>query len=143
MNVAAILRSKGSQVVTVSPEQSIAEVARVLAEARIGAVVVSSDHMRVKGILSERDIVVALATRGAAVLDMKASELMTSKVTTCSLDDEAAGLMAVMTDRRIRHVPVLHKNELCGMISIGDVVKWRVGEIEQEADALRAYVAQA
>ena len=143
MNVAAILRSKGSQVVTVSPEQSIADVARVLAEARIGAVVVSSDHMRVKGILSERDIVVALATRGAAVLDMKASELMTSKVTTCSLDDEAAGLMAVMTDRRIRHVPVLHKNELCGMISIGDVVKWRVGEIEQEADALRAYVAQA
>jgi CBS domain-containing protein len=143
MNVAAILKLKGSGVVTVKSEDSIADAARVLAEARIGAVVVSSDRVRVKGILSERDIVTALATRGAAVLAMKVSELMTSKVTTCTLDDEVAGLMSVMTERRIRHLPVLAGNELCGIISIGDVVKWRVGEIEQEANALRAYVAQA
>lgn len=143
MNVATILRLKGSSVVTVKPEAPIADVARVLAGARIGAVVISSDGKRVKGILSERDIVAALAGRGADVLALQASELMTSKVTTCVLDDDVAGLMSVMTERRIRHVPVVRHGELCGIISIGDVVKSRVGEIEQEADALRAYVAQA
>lgn len=143
MNVAAILKLKGSSVVTVTPEAPVSEVIRVLASARIGAVVISSDRRRVKGILSERDIVNALAGRGTAILEMKASDLMTSKVTTCLLDDEIAELMSVMTEKRIRHVPVLCNNELCGIISIGDVVKWRVGEIEQEANALRAYVAQA
>lgn len=143
MNVATILELKGSSVVTVKPDTRIADVVRVLAGARIGAVVISSDGKRVKGILSERDIVAALAGRGADVLTLQASELMTSKVTTCILDDDVAGLMSVMTDKRIRHVPVIRQGELCGIVSIGDVVKWRVGEIEQEADALRAYVAQA
>lgn len=143
MNVATILELKGSSVVTVKPDTRITDVVRVLAGARIGAVVISSDEKRVKGILSERDIVAALASRGADVLTLQASELMTSKVTTCVLDDDVAGLMSVMTDKRIRHVPVIRQGELCGIVSIGDVVKWRVGEIEQEADALRAYVAQA
>lgn len=143
MNVATILELKGSSVVTVKPDTRITDVVRVLAGARIGAVVISSDEKRVKGILSERDIVAALASRGADVLTLQASELMTSKVTTCVLDDDVAGLMSVMTDKRIRHVPVIRQGELCGIVSIGDVVKWRVGEIEQEADALRAYVTQA
>jgi CBS domain-containing protein len=143
MNVATILELKGSSVVTVKPDTRITDVVRVLAGARIGAVVISSDGKRVKGILSERDIVAALAGQGADVLTLQASELMTSKVTTCVLDDDIAGLMSVMTDKRIRHVPVIRQGELCGIVSIGDVVKWRVGEIEQEADALRAYVAQA
>jgi CBS domain-containing protein len=143
MYVTTILELKGSSVVTVKPEARIADVVRVLAGARIGAVVISSDGKRVKGILSERDIVAALASRGADVLTLQASELMTSKVTTCVLDDDVAGLMSVMTEKRIRHVPVIRHGELCGIVSIGDVVKWRVGEIEQEADALRAYVAQA
>lgn len=143
MNVAAILKVKGSSVVTVKPDTKIAEVTRILTEKRIGAVLVSSDGQRAQGILSERDIVRSLATNGNATLDKQAHELMTARVTTCSPDDQLADLMGVMTAKRIRHLPVTEDGTITGIISIGDVVKWRVEEIEREADALRAYVAQA
>jgi CBS domain-containing protein len=143
MNVSAILKAKGSNVITVKPDTSVADVVRLLAEKRIGAVVVSADGLRAQGILSERDIVGSFASRGPATLDKKAHELMTARVTTCAPHDELADLMAVMTTKRIRHLPVVEHGTVCGIISIGDVVKWRVEEIEREADALRAYVAQA
>jgi CBS domain-containing protein len=143
MNVAAILKAKGGSIVTVKPDTPLVEVVRLMAEKRIGAVVVSSDGIRPQGILSERDIVGSLSARGPATLEKKAHELMTARVTTCSPEDEVANLMAVMTTKRIRHLPVIQNGSLCGIISIGDVVKWRVEEIEREADALRAYVAQA
>jgi CBS domain-containing protein len=143
MNVAAILKAKGSNVITVSPDASVADVVRLLADKRIGAVVVSADGVRAQGILSERDIVISFARRGAATLDKTAHELMTTRVTTCTPQDEIAELMAVMTTKRIRHLPVVENGRVCGIVSIGDVVKWRVEEIEREADALRAYVAQA
>lgn len=143
MNVAAILKAKGTNVITVQSETSVAEVVHLLTEKRIGAVVVSPDGIRAQGILSERDIVASLAARGPATLDKKAHELMTVRVTTCSPRDELADLMSTMTTKRIRHLPVVEDGALCGIISIGDVVKWRVEEIEREADALRAYVAQA
>jgi CBS domain-containing protein len=106
-------------------------------------VLVSSDGRRAQGILSERDIVRSLASNGNATLDKQAHELMTSRITTCSPDDQLADLMGVMTAKRIRHLPVTEDGKITGIISIGDVVKWRVEEIEREADALRAYVAQA
>ena len=143
MNVAAILKVKGSSVVTVKPDTQIAEVTRILTEKRIGAVLVSSDGRRAQGILSERDIVRSLADNGNATLDKQAQELMTARVTTCSPDDQLADLMGVMTAKRVRHLPVIEDGKITGIISIGDVVKWRVEEIEREADVLRAYVAQA
>jgi CBS domain-containing protein len=142
MNVASLLKVKGSSVTTVKPSTSIAEVVRILSEKRIGAVVVSSDSHRPQGILSERDIVRSLAANGNVTLDKKAHELMTSHITTCAPEDQLADLMAVMTDKRIRHLPVVESDTLAGIVSIGDVVKWRVEEIENEADALRTYVTQ-
>jgi CBS domain-containing protein len=143
MNVAAILKAKGSSVVTVKPDTSIADVIHILADKKIGAVLVSSDGRRADGILSERDIVRSLAANGGRTLDKKAHELMTTRVTTCVSDDQLSDLMSVMTAKRIRHLPVVADGAISGIISIGDVVKWRVEEIEREADALRAYVAQA
>ncbi|HTI88201.1 MAG TPA: CBS domain-containing protein [Alphaproteobacteria bacterium] len=143
MNVAALLRSKGNQVITIAPEASVAEVVRILADHRIGAVVVSRDGQRVDGILSERDIVNRLAKDHETLPTLRVRDIMTTRVSTCGLGDELADLMAVMTARRIRHIPVIEDGALCGIVSIGDVVKWRVEEIEREAEALRAYVAQA
>lgn len=143
MNVASLLKVKGSSVATVKPAALIAEVVRILTEKRIGAVVVSSDGHRPQGILSERDIVRSLASHGNGTLDKKVQELMTSHITTCAPEDQLADLMAVMTAKRIRHLPVVEGGTLVGIISIGDVVKWRVDEIEHEADALRTYVTQA
>lgn len=143
MNVAALLRSKGNQVITIAPEASVAEVVRILADHRIGAIVVSRDCQRVDGIVSERDIVGRLAKDHTILLTLRVRDIMTTRVFTCAPEDEVAELMAVMTARRIRHIPVLQDGTLCGIVSIGDVVKWRVEEIEREAEALRAYVAQA
>lgn len=143
MNVATILQVKGSGVFTVKPTMAIAEVVRILTEKRIGAVVVSSDGLRPQGILSERDIVRSLASHGNATLEKTAKDLMTARVTTCTPKDQLADLMGVMTAKRIRHLPVMEDDTLVGIISIGDVVKWRVEEIESEADALRTYVTRA
>jgi len=142
MYVESVLKVKGTRVVTAKPDMPVTHIAKLLADAGIGAVVISADNIVVDGILSERDIVAAIASKGEAALGMPASALMTHEVVTCSSDDHIADLMAVMTEKRIRHLPVLVEGALVGIISIGDVVKCRVQEVESEADALRTYVTQ-
>jgi CBS domain-containing protein len=142
MNVETILKTKGSNVVTVAPSDTVKHALSVLEAHEIGAVVVSADRLRVEGILSERDIVRELARRGAAVLDTKVVEIMTREVYVCEPDDTVAELMSQMTDRRIRHLPVVVEGRLQGIISIGDVVKNRLGEVESEKDALREYIVR-
>lgn len=142
MYVESVLKSKGAQVVTAKPDASVEDVARLLDEAKIGAVVISADDVRVSGILSERDIVAAIAAKGPAALELPTSALMTRDVVTCKPEDHIAELMVTMTEKRIRHLPVLIDGSLAGIISIGDVVRCRVQEIEAEAEALRTYVTQ-
>lgn len=143
MDVATILKRKGSAVVTVASTTPIDAVVKILREKKIGVVVVSDDGRRVQGILSERDVVRCLADDGAAVLARPASDLMTREVRTCKPKDQIANLMEQMSTHRIRHLPVVENGALGGMISIGDVVKYRLEEIEFEAEALKQYVANA
>ncbi len=140
MNVETILRDKGADVVTAKPSTKIAEIVATLAEKRIGAIVLCEDLSHIQGIISERDIVRGLKRHGASLLDMVARDMMTSQVKTCTPSDTVSQLMEQMTEHRIRHLPVVDEGRLCGVLSIGDVVKSRLGEIESEADALRAYV---
>jgi CBS domain-containing protein len=141
MQVSVLLQVKGTDVVTVAPDLTIAEVVAVLNEHRIGAVVVSSDAGAADGVLSERDIIRALADRGAAVLDEPAHALMTAEVVTCQPDTTVEELMTTMTERRIRHVPVVVDGALAGLVSIGDVVKDRISGLEQETKVLHDYIA--
>ena len=140
MIVAQMLKGKTGGVITVAPTDRVSSAAKLLADHRIGAVVVSTDGVTIAGILSERDIVRVLAARGAAVLDAPVSELMTAKVVTCRLNDSVNEIMAMMSQGRFRHLPVAEHGALVGIISIGDVVKARVAEIEGEAQALREYI---
>jgi len=141
MNVDAILRGKGRDVATIRPDARIAEAVRMLRVKGIGAIVVSEDGRHVDGILSERDVVHALADGGGPVLERPVSGLMTAQVVTCAPDDRIENLMALMTQRRIRHLPVLRDGELYGIVSIGDVVKNRLDEVEYEASSLRSFIA--
>jgi len=143
MTVKAILSTKGNDVVTIEPSATLAEAAKLLAERRIGAVLVLGIENRVAGILSERDIVRALAERGAAVLSERVDQVMTRKVFSCSPTDTVAQLMEQMTAGKFRHVPVVDQARLTGIISIGDVVKYRLHEIENESNALREYILTA
>ena len=142
MNVETILKSKGSRVVTIAPDETVARAVSVLEAHDIGALVVSADGVRVQGIVSERDIVRGLAMEGSGLLDRAVVEIMTREVYICAPDDTVAELMAKMTDRRIRHLPVLVDDRLRGIVSIGDVVKNRLGEIERETEALREYIVR-
>lgn len=143
MNVAEILAKKGSDVVTVRPDDPISVVVDVLAMRRFGALVVSSDGSSVDGIISERDIVRGLSTVTTGLRDLLVSSLMTAPVKTCVGADSIGELMEVMTEHRIRHLPVEEDGALVGMISIGDVVKWRVNELEEEARHLEGYISGA
>src|SRR4051794_25399897 len=144
MNVEHILARKGREVKTIAPNASLEDALQRLREERIGALVVSTDGARIEGILSDRDILNAIADHGTAVLGESVGSVMTAKVFTCSRDDRVSRIMALITTRRIRHVPVVEKDgRLCGMISIGDVVKQRLDEIQGEADAMREYVQSA
>jgi len=143
MNVEAILRNKGRSVVTVAPEARIAAAVALLRRHQIGALVVSTDGNSVDGILSERDIVHALADQGGKTLELEVAQLMSRRVITCKLGDSIADLMALMTDRRIRHLPVVEAGALAGMVSIGDVVKNRIDEVESEATSMREFIAGA
>jgi CBS domain-containing protein len=143
MTVKEILSHKGIDVVTTEPHASIAEAVKLLAARRIGAVVVTGADRRIVGILSERDVVRALAEKGPAVLDGPIAEVMTRKVTTCGLGDTVKELMERMTEGKFRHVPVVDQGRLAGIISIGDVVKSRVHEMEQESAALQEYIRSA
>jgi CBS domain-containing protein len=143
MNVETILRNKGRDVTTIAPDASIGEAVALLRRIGIGALVVSRDNVGVDGILSERDIVHGLADRGPALLDLEVEQLMTRRVSTCRPSDSVGDLMSMMTERRIRHIPVLRDNGLAGIISIGDVVKQRLDEMEYETNSLRSFIAGA
>jgi CBS domain-containing protein len=143
MNVEQILREKGTAVATLLPQATIREATAQLRRLGIGALVVSSDGEKVEGILSERDIVHMLAERGSDTLDLKVEQLMTRRVITCTPQDSVADLMAKMTARRIRHIPVLREGTLAGIVSIGDVVKARLDEAEYEASSLRSFIVGA
>jgi len=143
MNVAAILRQKGRAVTTASPTMTLVEVANKLAAKRIGAIVVVGARGEVVGIVSERDIVRALASAGADCLTRPVSEVMTREVVTSRETDTLDELMAMMTARRFRHLPVVTDGALVGIISIGDVVKHHVAEVEMEATAMREYITHS
>lgn len=143
MNVETILRGKGRSVVTIGPAATIDEAAALMTGRAIGALVVSEDGVTVAGILSERDIVHGLAERGARLLAMPVSALMVRHVFTCKPADSIAELMAEMTMRRIRHLPVIDDDRLAGIVSIGDVVKGRLDEVESEASSLRQFITSA
>jgi CBS domain-containing protein len=143
MNVHTILRGKGKSVVTIHPDATIERAVAVLRLRSIGALVVSDDGEKVAGILSERDIVDALGQYGSELLSVSVSEVMTCPVVTCEPDDSVAELMAEMTNRRIRHFPVMEDGRLVGIVSIGDLVKSRLDEIEFEAHSMRSFIAGA
>lgn len=140
VQVSVLLQGKGSDVVTVEPNTTTEEVVAVLARHRIGAVVVSADGSAIEGVLSERDVVRALAEHGAAALGRRAADLMTAAVVTCQPDSTVEELMSTMTERRIRHVPVVVDGRLAGLVSIGDVVKDRIAGLVHEAQALTDYI---
>lgn len=141
MIVEQILKQKGRGVTTVSDARSLHEVAKLLDEARIGAVVAVSENGGVSGVLSERDVVRQVARHGAAGLDMAVCEAMTRDVITISPDDTLESCLSIMTDRRVRHLPVLNGGALVGIVSIGDLVKWKIAETEAEAESLKSYLA--
>ena len=142
MTVRAILDSKGHHIESVEPEVKLSAAVKVLSERKIGAVLVMSKG-RIEGILSERDIVRVLGERGAAVLDESVSAVMTRKVVSCRQADTVAAIMEMMTLGKFRHLPVVEEGMVVGLISIGDVVKWRVKEFENEQEALRDYIKTA
>ena len=143
MTVKAILSVKGTEVLTIEPTTSLAAAAKLLAERKIGALVVTGPDQRVVGIVSERDIVQELAAHGPAALDLALTEVMTRKVTTCSASDTISSVMERMTAGKFRHLPVIEQGRLAGIVSIGDVVKHRLQEMEREQSALRDYIQTA
>lgn len=144
MSVRKIIEAKQIQtIITVKPDDTVKSVAELLAKHKIGAVIVSGDGAIVDGILSERDIVRALGTVGVDCLAGRVSDLMTSSVIGCRPDDTAHSVMEKMTDGRFRHMPVIEDNRMIGVISIGDVVKARLAEIEQENSALTGMIANS
>jgi CBS domain-containing protein len=141
MFVSDILRGKGGSIVSVTSEQPVNEALALLAQHRIGAVLVLDPGGGIAGILSERDLVRAMHKHGKATFDRRVGDLMTTPVVCCSPKDPVAAIEGMMTAQRFRHVPVLEDGKLIGMISIGDVVKHRIEEAEAEVDALRRYIA--
>src|SRR5712672_4520115 len=142
MTVRSILDTKGHDILSVEPDAKLSVAVKMLSERRIGAVLVMSGG-RIEGILSERDIVRVIGERGAAVLEEPVSAVMTRKVVCCKEADTVAAIMEMMTDGKFRHLPVVEDGKVVGLISIGDIVKWRVGEYEAEQEALREYIKTA
>ena len=140
MRIADVLRRKGNKVATIEPGESVARLLDLLAEYGVGALVVSADGSAVDGIVSERDVVRYLQRAGAAVLDAPVEQIMTTPVRTCAPAAAVDDLMRVMTEHRIRHVPVVVDGVLSGIVSIGDVVKHRIDELQIERDQLTAYI---
>jgi CBS domain-containing protein len=142
MTVRAILDTKGHNIQSVEPQAKLSAAIKILGERKIGAVLVI-DAGRIEGILSERDIVRVLGERGAAVLEEPVGAVMTRKVVSCKESDTVAAIMEMMTVGKFRHLPVLEGERVVGLISIGDIVKWRVREYEMEQEALREYIKTA
>ena len=143
MTVKAILAAKGGDVLTIEPTAKLNDAADMLAKRKIGALVVTGADRRIVGIVSERDIVQELAVHGAASLDLPLTDVMTRKVMTCSANDTISSVMERMTQGKFRHLPVVEQGRLAGIISIGDVVKHRLQEMEREHSALRDYIQTA
>jgi CBS domain-containing protein len=143
MTVREILSRKGSDVVTADPNATLSDAVQLLAARRIGAVVITGADRRIVGILSERDIVRTLADKGAQALELPIAEVMTRKVITCGVGETVPEIMERMTVGKFRHVPVVEQGRLAGIISIGDVVKSRVQQMEQESAALQEYIRTA
>jgi len=143
MTLRTILDTKGHQVESVQPGAKLSAAVKVLGEKKIGAVLVLNLAGSIEGILSERDIVRVLSERGAAVLDEPVSNVMTRKVVSCRQTDTVSAIMEMMTLGKFRHLPVVEDTKVVGLISIGDIVKWRVQEYEREQEALRDYIKTA
>jgi CBS domain-containing protein len=143
MTVRAILDAKGHDVMTLGPNEKLSEAIRILAEHRIGALVITNGDRKIVGILSERDIVRVLAREGAGALDITVRSAMTPKVKICNENHTVNEIMEIMTTGRFRHLPVERDGVLYGIISIGDVVKRRIEDAEREAEEIRAYIATA
>lgn len=143
MTVSRILQEKGRDIVTISPHATLSDAVARLARHHIGAIVVVDDHMAVEGIISERDVVRLLGERGTEALSAPLDSVMTRAVVTCTGDETIPTIMERMTRGRFRHVPVVEQDRLVGIISIGDVVKYRVEEMEREQAALRHYIMSA
>lgn len=141
MLIGQILAAKGAAVVTTKPDATVADAVKLLKEKGIGSIVVSEDGSRIAGIFSERDIARGLADHGAGILDKKVADLMTQEVKTCAPDDGVEKLMQDMTSGRFRHMPVVQGGRMVGLVSIGDVVKHRLHELEAEAHMLQDYIA--
>jgi CBS domain-containing protein len=141
MRIADVLRSKGGAVATIRPDATVAELLAGLAERNIGAMVVVGDR-GLEGIVSERDVVRQLHAQGSSVLDRPVSKIMTSVVATCAKSDSIDAVSALMTENRVRHVPVLDNDQLIGIVSIGDVVKNRIDELVSEHAQLQSYISQ-
>jgi CBS domain-containing protein len=142
MRVSEVLRRKGATVITIAPDASVRDLLALLAEHGIGAVVVSGDGVVVAGIVSERDVVRRVHQDGEQVLGGPVAAIMTAEVETCAPPDDVEQLMSVMTERRVRHLPVVEDGRLVGLVSIGDVVKHRISEVQAERDQLSAYIAR-
>jgi len=143
MTVRTILDTKGHQVESIQPGAKLSAAVEILGKKKIGAVLVLNLAGHIEGILSERDIVRVLSERGAAVLDEPVSNVMTRKVVSCRPTDTVSGIMEMMTLGKFRHLPVVEDAKVVGLISIGDIVKWRVQEYEREQEALRDYIKTA
>jgi CBS domain-containing protein len=140
MLVSAMLHNKGGSVGTIRPDTDVRHLCDKLAELRVGAMVVSEDGSRILGIVSERDVVRAVAAAGDPALKRTVAEIMTADVVTCSPSDRIGDLMIMMTENRVRHLPVTEDGKMVGIVSIGDVVKYRVDELEHEAQAMQEYI---
>lgn len=140
MHVSTMLSNKGQEIISVSPGDEIAKAVQLMSERRIGAVLVLEGGA-IAGMFSERDIVHSITRVGPALLQREVREFMTQEVVTCGMEDSLDQLMGLMTERRIRHLPVVDGGQVIGMISIGDVVKSRLAEAEAESDALKSYIA--
>ncbi|MEM7043714.1 MAG: CBS domain-containing protein [Pseudomonadota bacterium] len=143
MFVRQILSSKGDSIVSIAPTARIADIAALMSKERVGAVVVLEGGERLVGIVSERDVTLGLAAHGNALLEMRADQLMTRDVVTCSPDDGIDRLMRKMTTGRFRHLPVVDGTKVAGIVSIGDIVKHRLEELEAESSLLQDYIAGA
>lgn len=141
MTVAQVLKEKGNEIIDVDEGATVMDALAVLKDRRIGAVLVRREDGTIAGVLSERDVVRALPDQGGALLDQPVTVLMTRDLITCTSDDSMDRVMELMTEHRIRHVPVVDGDDMTGMISIGDVVKHRIAESEHEAAALKSYIA--
>ena len=143
MTVSHILKAKGGEVITAAASAKVSDIAKILSEKRIGAVVIIGAGGKIEGIVSERDVVRHVGKDGAKALELPVSAIMTKNVRTAKEMDSEAALMTLMTEHRIRHLPIVTDGKMVGMISIGDVVKYLIEAIERETDDLKAYIASA